>query len=147
MKCDLCEEETDRLILDHDHATGLTRGNVCHSCNYILGYYDKNKFMSNLKVLISIKKYLGSVKSNPWGNIPYEEARVRWKKENNKNEISRSSSLKDSKIHIDNKGGGRLYIPKETIEALGWTSKKIVFIFLKTGGKGLLITPEQEASA
>lgn len=35
--CDCCNKVTDRLVLDHDHATGKFRGWLCHTCNTGLG--------------------------------------------------------------------------------------------------------------
>ena len=32
-RCAMCGH-TDRLVEDHDHATGLTRGLLCRSCNF-----------------------------------------------------------------------------------------------------------------
>lgn len=36
--CEICQETQPRaLALDHDHATGLFRGWLCHNCNSSLG--------------------------------------------------------------------------------------------------------------
>ena len=53
--------------------------------------------------------------------------------------------IKDSKIHVDSQGGGRLYIPKEIMEALGWKSKKT--LLLKASDGRLSVLPESEVSA
>ena len=53
--------------------------------------------------------------------------------------------IKVSKIQVDKQGGARLYIPKEIMEALGWKSKKRVF--LKTDDDRLSVLPESEVSA
>jgi Recombination endonuclease VII len=36
--CEVCGT-TERLDIDHDHATGKVRGRLCRSCNYGLGYF------------------------------------------------------------------------------------------------------------
>lgn len=35
-RCDICGS-TDRLVIDHCHATGVVRGLLCHQCNVSLG--------------------------------------------------------------------------------------------------------------
>lgn len=37
MSCPICRK-TSRLVLDHNHTTGVTRELICSSCNSILGY-------------------------------------------------------------------------------------------------------------
>lgn len=32
-RCAMCGCESDRLVMDHDHETGLERGLLCRSCN------------------------------------------------------------------------------------------------------------------
>lgn len=36
--CPICEMTDQRLVRDHCHTTGLTRGWICAACNCLLGY-------------------------------------------------------------------------------------------------------------
>ena len=44
-KCALCggaqSRGSKRLGVDHNHETGAVRGLLCHSCNVVVGYYEK----------------------------------------------------------------------------------------------------------
>lgn len=35
--CEMCGGEAKRLVVDHDHDTGLVRGLICDRCNQFLG--------------------------------------------------------------------------------------------------------------
>lgn len=49
VQCQICGK-TKRLCLDHDHATGLFRGWLCHSCNLVLGNaYDDPMILEKAK--------------------------------------------------------------------------------------------------
>ena len=37
--CEICHRKK-RLVADHDHETGLFRGWLCHSCNFMLGRFN-----------------------------------------------------------------------------------------------------------
>lgn len=37
--CELCRRPSAKLVLDHDHHTGLDRGYLCPSCNAGLGLF------------------------------------------------------------------------------------------------------------
>ena len=39
-KCALCDCETKKLVVDHDHETGRVRGLLCTRCNIALGGYE-----------------------------------------------------------------------------------------------------------
>ena len=39
--CEICNS-IGRICFDHDHATGLFRGWICHRCNLALGYISDN---------------------------------------------------------------------------------------------------------
>jgi hypothetical protein len=40
--CDICDDFSDPLCLDHDHSTGQIRGWLCHNCNKALGLLRDN---------------------------------------------------------------------------------------------------------
>lgn len=40
-RCEVCQRDTKRLHVDHDHTTGFVRGLLCQGCNFSIGYaYD-----------------------------------------------------------------------------------------------------------
>ncbi len=46
--CALCSSKVanrkgGRLYIDHDHKTGRVRGLLCTACNFILGYFEKDR--------------------------------------------------------------------------------------------------------
>lgn len=42
-RCAICNKCPTRLVLDHDHKTGLARGYLCNSCNHkLIGLEDKD---------------------------------------------------------------------------------------------------------
>lgn len=44
--CAICSTKTDKLVVDHCHATNLTRGLLCQKCNYALGFFkDSQEFI------------------------------------------------------------------------------------------------------
>lgn len=52
--CPICRRP-ERLEQDHDHATDLCRGRICHGCNVTIGRYDRpvheiNRFLEYLRV-------------------------------------------------------------------------------------------------
>lgn len=55
--CDICFQ-TDGLVIDHDHSTGLIRGALCPSCNHVLG-----RVRDNENTLLNAVAYLRRAKS------------------------------------------------------------------------------------
>lgn len=53
-RCAICREPTEKLHLDHDHATGKIRGLLCRFCNSLLGFARDDK-----KILGAAIHYLG----------------------------------------------------------------------------------------
>lgn len=49
--CPICLRDK-RLVVDHDHSTGLFRGLICYNCNTLLGHVEnKEKFQRVLSYL------------------------------------------------------------------------------------------------
>lgn len=38
-RCAICRRES-RLVIDHNHSTGVVRGLLCHGCNIMLGFLE-----------------------------------------------------------------------------------------------------------
>lgn len=54
-KCAICGQKpsSQRLVVDHDHATGATRGLLCHACNCALGYLENFRWVENANAYLS----------------------------------------------------------------------------------------------
>ncbi len=48
-----CDIRDNKLVLDHDHKTGLYRGLLCHNCNVALGH-----FQDRIGYLLQAVEYL-----------------------------------------------------------------------------------------
>ena len=51
--CPICDKETRKVVLDHNHSTGEFRGWLCNDCNNALG-----KFNDDIDFLKKAIKYL-----------------------------------------------------------------------------------------
>lgn len=57
--CEICGKETSdgaRIVVDHCHTTGLTRGWLCSNCNSGLGYW-KDDIQSLSNAILYLMKY------------------------------------------------------------------------------------------
>lgn len=52
-KCQVCGIEPDKLVVDHDHSSGIVRGLLCGACNSGLGF-----LKDSIKIAVSAAKYL-----------------------------------------------------------------------------------------
>ncbi len=52
-RCAICETETEKLHIDHDHETGKVRGLLCMNCNTALG-----QFKDDIEILKAAILYL-----------------------------------------------------------------------------------------
>lgn len=41
--CDVCKQKVHRLVVDHDHRTGIVRGLVCGPCNTGIGCFQDSQ--------------------------------------------------------------------------------------------------------
>ncbi len=53
-ECPICLEHFDpyKLVIDHDHVTGLNRGAICQSCNKMLGFARKRLRVNGVNIEI-----------------------------------------------------------------------------------------------
>lgn len=54
--CEICQTQRYRLVIDHDHATGLMRGIICDLCNNGLGRF-KDNVASIMSAIIYLQKH------------------------------------------------------------------------------------------
>jgi len=59
--CEMCGEVPTRLVVDHDHATGLVRGLICDRCNHFLGFIETKP-----KSIMQAQAYLASHAERTW---------------------------------------------------------------------------------
>jgi hypothetical protein len=39
--CEICGKPSNKLVKDHSHKNGKIRGWLCHSCNLVVGWFEK----------------------------------------------------------------------------------------------------------
>lgn len=54
--CAICEQEHDRLFVDHDHSNGFVRGLLCQYCNSMLGMAKDNPLVLQLGAAYLLKQ-------------------------------------------------------------------------------------------
>lgn len=52
-RCAICNEPTERLLVDHDHTTGQVRALLCQTCNTFLGWYE-----NKADTILAFQRYL-----------------------------------------------------------------------------------------
>jgi len=52
-ECEICRTRLPKLVIDHDHTSGLVRGLLCSGCNSGLGF-----FRDSLFTVVQAAKYL-----------------------------------------------------------------------------------------
>ena len=67
--CEICGNETDKIVIDHDHRTDKIRGYLCNSCNQLLGFARDNS-----NILHRAAKYL---KRDTSKNPEYKERHLK----------------------------------------------------------------------
>lgn len=73
--CAMCSASRGRLLVDHDHRSGLVRGLLCASCNTAEGLQDAPSFVAYRRrppaVMLGIEEQYGS----PWDGLgPSDDA-------------------------------------------------------------------------
>lgn len=58
-RCRICDTKTDKLVVDHCHATNKVRGLLCQNCNMALG-----KFGDSISTLCAAIRYLHSARED-----------------------------------------------------------------------------------
>lgn len=53
--CVICESKEEKLVVDHDHATGKVRGMLCNHCNRGLGHFRDDPKLLELAKLYLLK--------------------------------------------------------------------------------------------
>ncbi len=52
-KCKICDKTPEKLVIDHEHLSGIVRGLLCSHCNSLLGFA-----RDDVQILMSSIKYL-----------------------------------------------------------------------------------------
>ena len=63
-RCEICNEEV-KLVVDHDHKTGIVRGMLCSTCNRGLGHFnDDANLLTKAFMYIKTKTEQNNVEFN-----------------------------------------------------------------------------------
>jgi hypothetical protein len=78
-QCEICDQKTEKLCVDHDHDTDQVRGIVCYRCNMMLGWVDG----LSLHWLEKADKYLLNSLSEIGGDFLLSIARRNYRQKRN----------------------------------------------------------------
>lgn len=55
-RCAICDDDRERLVIDHCHKSGVVRGLLCRTCNLALGYL-KDNFVAARKAASYLEQF------------------------------------------------------------------------------------------
>lgn len=54
--CAICEKPTEKMVVDHCHATGRVRGMLCHRCNILAAALDDKAYLAKATAYLGGKQ-------------------------------------------------------------------------------------------